>query len=115
MREALLLVHEQFDLQGVADTLDDIAAAAAAELHCEQAAVMLGGADVLREGTGAVFEPVGQALREETLSLLRQNLAEDHLAAARQRGRGMTLEQVVSYTVQFIDSTQVKGSTSAPL
>jgi predicted ATPase/class 3 adenylate cyclase len=108
MREALLLVHQQFDVQGVADTLEDIAAGAAAELHCEQAAVMLAGADVLREGAEAVLEPVGQALREETLSLLRRNVPEDELAAARHRGRGMTLDQIVSYAVQFIDSTQVK-------
>ncbi len=103
-REALLIGQQQ-DLQSEADTLEEVAAVAAAQLRCEQAAVMLGGADALREGTGAKQELVGQALREETLSILRGNLEADRLAAALERGQAMTLEQSVAYAVQFIDAT----------
>jgi len=104
LREALLIGQHQ-DLQSEADGLQEVAAVAAAQRHYEQAAVLLGAAEGLREGIEAEQEEVARGLREETLSILRRNLEEDHLVAAGERGRRMTLEQAVEYAVQFIDST----------
>ena len=102
-REALLIGRQQ-DLQSEADTLQEVAAVAAAQRRYEEAAVLLGAAEGLREGIEAEQEEVAQALREETLSILRGNLEEDHCAGAEERGRRMTLDQAVEYAVQFIDS-----------
>jgi predicted ATPase/class 3 adenylate cyclase len=107
LREGVLLGLHQ-DVQSSAESLQEVAAVAAAERHFEQAAVILGGADVLYEGTESALELVGQALYEETMSILRSNLEADELAAARERGRAVTHEQLVAYAVEFIDSTQVK-------
>ena len=106
MREALQRTHQQLDVQGVTDTLEDIAAVAAAQRHHEEAAVILGGADALREGTQAVMEPVGLALHEETLSSLSRNLDADCFAAAWEHGRRMSLEQAVAHAVECIDWMQ---------
>jgi predicted ATPase/class 3 adenylate cyclase/Tfp pilus assembly protein PilF len=105
LREALLIGQQQ-DVQSEADALQEVAAVAAAQSYYEHAAAMLGAADALREGTEAAQEFVAKALREETLSILESNLEADQLTAAWQRGRAMTLEQVVAYAVEFIDSTQ---------
>lgn len=105
LREALL-VGQQQDLQSETEALQEVAAVAAAQRHYDQAAVLLGAAEGLREGIEAEQEEVARGLREEALSILRRNLEEDHFAAAEERGRRMTLEQAVEYAVQFIDSTR---------
>jgi predicted ATPase/class 3 adenylate cyclase len=110
LREALLVGQEQ-DLQSEADGLQEVAALAAAQRHYEQAAVLLGAAEGLREGIEAEQEEVARGLRVETLSILRRNLEEDLFAAAEERGRRMTLEQAVEYAVQFIDSMQPVAQT----
>ena len=102
-REALLIGRQQ-DLQSEADALQEVAAVAAAQRRYEEAAVLLGAAEGLREGIEAEQEEVARALREKTLSILRGNLEEDHYAGAEERGRRMTLDQAVEYAVQFIDS-----------
>ncbi len=103
-RESLLIGRQQ-DLQSEADGLQEVAAVAAGQRRYEEAAVLLGAAEGVREGIEAEQEAVARGLREETLSILRRNLEEDHFAAAGERGRQMTLEQAVEYAVQFIDST----------
>ena len=102
-REALLIGRQQ-DLQSEADALQEVAAVAAAQRRYEEAAVLIGAAEGLREGIEAEQEEVARALREETLSILRRNLEEDDFVAAWERGRAMTLEQAVEYAVQLIDS-----------
>jgi predicted ATPase/class 3 adenylate cyclase len=111
MGEALQRTRQQFDVQGVADTLEDIAAVAAALLHHEEAAVMLGGADALREGMEGVMEPVGLALHEQTLASLGSNLEADRFAAAWEQGRGMSLDHAVAYALEFIDSTHERKTS----
>jgi tetratricopeptide (TPR) repeat protein len=103
-RESLLIGRQQ-DLQSEADVLQEVAAVAAAQGRYEEAAVSLGAAEGLREGIQAEQEEVARGLRDETLSILRRNLEEDHFEAAGERGRQMTLEQAVEYAVQLIDST----------
>jgi predicted ATPase/class 3 adenylate cyclase/Tfp pilus assembly protein PilF len=105
LREALLVGLRQ-DVQSEADTLQELTTVAAAQRHYEEAAVILGAAARLFEGAEAVQEEVARDLREETLSVLHHNLAEEDFAAAWKRGGAMTLEQAVAYAVQFIDSLQ---------
>jgi predicted ATPase len=112
LREALLLGQRQ-DVQSEAETLHDVAMVGAAQRHYEQAAVLLGAAQALREGTEAEPDVVTQAREEELLSTLRANLEEDPFVEACERGRVMTLDQAVSYAVQFIDSRQGVAQSAA--
>jgi predicted ATPase/class 3 adenylate cyclase/Tfp pilus assembly protein PilF len=105
LREALLIGQQQ-DLQTEAEQLVEVAAIATAQRRYDQASVMLGAADALREGTEARADPVSRALQDETLSTLRRELDDDRFVVASERGRAMTLEQAVEYAVQFIDSTE---------
>jgi tetratricopeptide (TPR) repeat protein len=105
LRESVLLAHELLDVGGVASQLEDIAAVAAARSGCEQAAVMLGGAEVLYEATGSAFLPVQHEQHARTVSILRRELDTDQLARSWDRGRKMTPDQLVAYAVEFIDSS----------
>jgi predicted ATPase len=104
LRESLLIGQHQ-DIQSEADGLQELSTVAVAQGHYDEAAVLLGAAEVLLEGAEAVQEEVARTLREETLATLHRNLDEDDFTAAWERGRAMTLEQAVAYAVQFIDSS----------
>ena len=57
LRESLLLAQARLEVKGVADQLQDLAIVAVGVGRAEEAAVMLGGAEVLYEATGSGFEP----------------------------------------------------------
>jgi predicted ATPase len=107
-RESLLLAHELRDLQRVLDNLWEIPAAMAARHEYERAAVILGGAEALGESTGAVSHGPEYEIYEETVATLRQGLDGDRFERSRAEGRGMTLDQLVTLTVESIDSVAGK-------
>ena len=113
LREALVIGQKQ-DLQSEAEQFVELAAVAVEQGRYEQAAVMLGAAEALREGTEATADPVSAAVREETTSILRRELDEDTFAQARERGRVMTLEQAVKYAVGYVDATLAWLMTNSP-
>jgi predicted ATPase/class 3 adenylate cyclase len=102
--EAVPLAHDHFNLEYLAKVLTQLAAVAVRRHHYEPAAVILGGSEALFEGAGGVREPVWRELHEETVSILQREVG-DRLAASRQEGRAMTLEELVAYALQFIGST----------
>jgi tetratricopeptide (TPR) repeat protein len=104
LRESVLLAYELSDFLVVTSQLEDVAAVAAELRDYELAAVMLGGAAALLETTGHAFEPVQQEQHEETVAILRLGLEGDRLARSWDRGRKMTLEELVTDAVRFIDS-----------
>jgi predicted ATPase/class 3 adenylate cyclase len=104
--EAIPLAHDQFNLEYLAELLNQIAVVALRWHHYERAAVLLGGSEALLEDAGGVREPVWHELHEETVSILQRELG-DRLAASRQEGRAMNLEELVTYAVQFIGSMSV--------
>ena len=104
LRESLVLGYDRLEVKSVADQLQDLAILAVGVECGEEAAVMLGGAEALYEATGSGFEPVGSGAYEETLSALRGKLDDAALAAAWQRGKRMSVDDLVSYAVEFIDS-----------
>jgi tetratricopeptide (TPR) repeat protein len=104
LRESLLLGQDRLDVKGVADQLHDLAIVAAGVGSSEEAAVILGGAEALYEATGSGFEPVGSDAYEQTLSVLRGDLDDAALAEAWRRGKQMSVDDLVSYAVEFIDS-----------
>ena len=69
-------------------------------MHTEQpwrAARLFGVAEALRESVGASVDPPDRAERDETIEALRQALSEAEFNAAWTVGRGMPLEEAVSY------------------
>lgn len=110
LREGLLLSHELLHSPWVLSGLYDIAAAMASQQDHEGAAVILGGAEALRESIGLVLErePVAHKAREETVSILRRELDADRLRRSWAEGRGMTPDQLVVCTVEWIDSALIK-------
>ena len=106
MREAVPLAYDNFNLEYLAEVLTQVAAVAARQDQYERAAVILGGAEALFEGAGGVREPVWHELHEETVTILRHELQADGLAACRERGRSMTVEQLVADAQRFIVSAK---------
>jgi predicted ATPase/class 3 adenylate cyclase len=102
--EAVPIAHDQFNLEYLSDVLTHVAAVAVRRHHYEQAALILGGSEALFEDAGGVREPVWRELHEETVSSLQRELG-DRLAASRQEGRAMTVDDLVAYALQFIGST----------
>jgi tetratricopeptide (TPR) repeat protein len=103
-RESLLLAHELLDLQRVLDNLWEIAAALAAQQEHQGAAVILGGAEALRESTGSVLHGPEYEVHEETVGILRRELDAERLDRFWAEGRAMGLHQLVTCTVEMIDS-----------
>ena len=104
LRESLLLGQARLEVKSVADQLQDLAIVAVGVRRAEDAAVMLGGAEALYEATGSGFEPVGSLVYEETLSTIRRELDGAMLTDAWGRGRRMSVDELVSYGVEFIDT-----------
>jgi predicted ATPase len=104
MRESVLWVRDVSDVNAVANQLEDVAAAAAGLGDSVSASVMLGGAELLHERTDAAFEPVGRETHEDTVARLQRELDEELLSECWERGRNMSLDELVDYAVEFIDS-----------
>jgi tetratricopeptide (TPR) repeat protein len=111
-RESLLLAHELLDLTRIFENLCDIAAAMAAQQHHKEAAVMLGGAEALRESVGSVLEPSQHEAHEEAVAILRRELDADRLGRCWAEGRGMTPDELVVFTLELIDSALLKAAQS---
>jgi tetratricopeptide (TPR) repeat protein len=104
-RESLLLAHELLDLVRVLENLWDVAAAMASQQDHEGAAVILGGAEALRESIGLGLETAQHETHEVTVSTLRRELDADRLGRCWAEGRAMTPDELVAFTVEWIDST----------
>jgi tetratricopeptide (TPR) repeat protein len=104
IREAVPLAYDNFNLEYLAEVLTQVAAVAARQGQYERAAVIFGGAEALFEGAGGVREPVWHELHEETVTMLRHELQADDLAACRERGRSLTVEQLVADAQRLIVS-----------
>jgi hypothetical protein len=107
-RESLLLAHELLDLQRVLDNLWEIAAALAAQQEHQGAAVILGGAEALRESTGSVLHGPEHEVHEETVDILRRELDAERLDRFWAEGCAMGLDQLVTCTVEMIDSVLLR-------
>jgi tetratricopeptide (TPR) repeat protein len=104
LRESVLLGQARSETKSIADQLEDIAIVAAGVGCAEEAAVMLGGVEALYEATGSGYEPVGTLVHEQTMSVLRRTLDAGSLADAWTQGRAMSVDGLVGYAIEFIDS-----------
>jgi len=104
--EALELLRESVSISGTVGDKEDVAwclvgLAAVATQRGDPArgAVVLGAADALLEGMGALMKPFERGLQARTLAAIRERLDAVSLEAAWAHGRGLAVEQAVAYAV----------------
>jgi predicted ATPase len=103
-RESIPLAHDARGVDGLAHGLTDLAGAAVGLGKHAEAALLLGGAEALFEHTEAVADWVTHEWHEETVTRLRHELDAAELADLWERGRKMTLDELVAYALEFIES-----------
>ena len=103
-REALLLAHELLDLQLVVGVLLDIAALAVSLGDHESAGVLLTALAALTESIEFALAPADDDFFEEMLTEVHENLDRRVLDEVVDAGRGLPLDDLVAYAVEFIDS-----------
>jgi tetratricopeptide (TPR) repeat protein len=106
LREGVLLAHDARGVNGVAESLVELAGAAAGLGMSGDAAVMLGGAEALYQRTESAVEWTTREWQEEILARLRHELDAERLSDLWERGRKMTLDELVAYSVDFIESAR---------
>ena len=105
-REALLIARDIFDLTSASSTLVEIASVAIARRDYEPAAVLVGAAAALFEETEFTLDSVLLTSYDEILGVLKAEVGTDRLALATLRGRELPLDEIITYAVEFIDSTE---------
>jgi predicted ATPase/DNA-binding CsgD family transcriptional regulator len=93
--ECLALFRQLGSRRDVALVLDDLAGLAALQGHAARAARLFGTAGALLAATGAVLEPADRARSARDEAMARAALGGDTFEAEWERGRLMTLEQVL--------------------
>jgi tetratricopeptide (TPR) repeat protein len=102
LRESLPLAHDELGVDGLAYQLVDLAAAFAALGWSEQAAVMLGGAEALLEQAEGDADAEAAEWRGEVDARVRRNLAAATHAALWERGRKMTVDELIRYALELL-------------
>lgn len=105
LREALLLDREHSNLPYVSGGLVEIASIAIARRDYEPAAILVAASAAVSEALEYALDPVVVTMYEEILGVVRAALATDRLDLITAHGREMTLDEIVAYAVEFIDST----------
>jgi non-specific serine/threonine protein kinase len=87
------------DLRTLPETIECMAAVAAAGSEGRRAAVLLGAAQAVREFTGAALLPWLQAGRDATQDLVRNQLGDEESEALRLEGSRKELDAAVEYAL----------------
>jgi tetratricopeptide (TPR) repeat protein len=94
-QESMTLYQELADKRSIAECLEGLADVARAQGHLLSAVRWCGGADALREMTGAPRWPDDQARYDRVMNAARAHLDESTLEACRSEGLILPLEQVI--------------------
>jgi hypothetical protein len=103
-REALVLAHELYDLQGLGAIVLEVAGLAIATGVDDVAVTLLGAATRLAETTEFALHPFEVELFDEMLGYLRARESAADLERRLDAGRGMTVDDLVGYALSFADS-----------
>lgn len=103
--EALQLARSHLELNYLAGALVEIAAVAALRHDLEEAAILIGASDALYDTTESLRDSVTSRVHANIVERLKQALDPAHLADATSRGGQMELDDVVSYALDYIDSS----------
>ena len=93
LTESLRLRQDMGDPSGIADTLESIAALAAADGQPAHAVQLAGAAAGLREAIGARSSPMGQSTLDQWLVPVRHILGEESTSVAWEAGRTTSVDQ----------------------
>ncbi len=115
-KESLALRKESGDRDGIAACFEALAGVVMTQERPEHAAVLFGAADALRETMYTALPPAQRAEYDRHMATLRARLDETALAAAWARGRAMTFEQAVEYSLALEEaSTRRPKGTGRPV
>jgi non-specific serine/threonine protein kinase len=109
LRESLHLHQELGNRAGVADTLESIAALAATETQSERAIQLAGAAAGVREQVGAPLSPMGHAMLDQWLVLVRQALGAETTTLAWEAGRNMAVEQALDLALAATEAQPTRS------
>jgi len=99
LRESVSISGTVGDKEDVAWCLVGLAAVATQSGDPARGAVVLGAADALLEGMGALMKPFERGLQGRTLAAIRERLDSESFEAAWAHGRGLPVDQAVAYAV----------------
>jgi predicted ATPase len=99
-KEVLALYWERGRERLIAEGLEQLAKAATVDKQTEQAARLLGAAEVVREASNSAHFPYERADYEANLEMLRSQLDKEKLAACWAEGRAMTARQAVTCALE---------------
>jgi predicted ATPase/Tfp pilus assembly protein PilF len=102
--------QEVSDKESITATLSVFAWLSFAEGKAERAAQLLGAVEHMRETFGIAFSPRQRARHERHVAAIRDSLDQEVFAAARARGKAMTIDQAVAYARQVI-AAEIKLTT----
>ncbi|MGI8551760.1 MAG: ATP-binding protein [Dehalococcoidia bacterium] len=98
-REALTIQRDLGPRAGIAETLDGLAAVAAGRQQLERTARLLGAAEALRIRSDLPLALHERETRRRLFAIVQDRLDEPALAAVREEGQAMSLEQAISYAL----------------
>jgi tetratricopeptide (TPR) repeat protein len=96
-RESLAMFRQLGNRRGMAECMAGLAGLKARQGEADWGAAMLGAADTLLKVTGGAWWPADRVEVERTEAILREALGEEELAAAREKGEAMTLEEALAF------------------
>ena len=102
-QQSLALNREQGYKYGIAEDLVGLAEVASLLEQPEQAAVLLGAVEALREARGISLPPLRRAEYDRTVEVIRAHLDEATFAQAWAQGRTMPPEQVIVEVLKMGD------------
>ena len=98
--ESLTLFQEVGDVVAIADSLEGVAALAAARRQPDRALQLVGAAAAVRESIGAPLHPIRRTRRDRWLNPLRQIVGEGFVEQAWATGHAFTLDQAVALALE---------------
>lgn len=102
--ESLSLRMVLGDRRGISTSLTGLATIAAAQGRPEPAAVLFGAAEALRDALGIPPPPFIRDDYDRQVAGVRGALGEGMFSAARERGRGMSMDQAIEYARTIVSA-----------
>ena len=96
-RESLAMFRKLGNKRGIAECIAGLASLRAKQGKSQTAGQMLSAAETLLAASGAAWWPADRVEVEKTRELLQSSLSKDEFATAWEKGKAMTLEQVIAF------------------
>jgi hypothetical protein len=101
-RESLLLLREFGNVLDVVHTLEHVSHLAVMEEDWEQAAILLGATQGVRERIGAPLPPADRPIHAQARAGVRQTLGEDGFETTAEAGRAVSLGEAIAHALEHL-------------